>query len=242
VIKRIRFASRRSGVSADELVAGWRAAAGGAAEAPVDVRPLRSTVSISLPEVTELAPVHDAVGFEWFTDPAHLDRYTRWFDTFEGQSAESQLARLVQPSSRIIVAEEKVVRGVDWLAQWWRGDGEVFKHMAVAVRAVGMTPAEFSLAWSGHAGTVSSAGTDKPAAIVVIPAEVRGEAYVQNHPLLTGTWAYDAVNEVYFNDVADLERRIAWFADNMDQAAQQHLFSRSWFIAAREEVLFSGLA
>lgn len=62
---------------------------------------------------------------------------------------------------------------------------------------------------------------------------------MQNHPLLTGTWAYDAVNEVYFDDIDALKKRIAWFQDNMEQSAQAELFSRSWFLAAREETLFS---
>lgn len=62
---------------------------------------------------------------------------------------------------------------------------------------------------------------------------------MQNHPLprKTGQWAYDAVNEVYFDDVGSLCRRIEWFRENLADAVQDGLFRRSWFIAAREEVL-----
>lgn len=237
MIKRLRFANRRSGVSADELAAGWRAAADLSSQAPADVRPRRIGVSMALPEYAEPTPLHDAVGVEAFDDHEQLDRYRGWLTTLEGQGAESLIQRLVQPSGPVIVVEERVMRGDGWLAAHRRGAGSAFQHIAIAIRAVGLSPAEFSAAWSGHAGTVRAA--DKPAP-VAIPAEVRGQAYLQNHPIAGGDWPYDAINEVFFDDLASLERRIAWFRDNMDSSAQEDLFSKSWFIAAREETLYSG--
>jgi hypothetical protein len=62
---------------------------------------------------------------------------------------------------------------------------------------------------------------------------------VQNHPLPTtgADWAYDAVNEVYFDDLAGLRTRIAWFAQHFDGVGEDDLVGESWFVAVREEAL-----
>jgi hypothetical protein len=108
--------------------------------------------------------------------------------------------------------------------------------MAIAVRADGLTPAEFSARWRDHAGRVRRPGA---ASASVIPESARGRAYVQNHPCprTTGEWAYDALNEVYFDDEEGLRARIDWFRENLSGQADGDLFGRSWFIAAREEVV-----
>jgi len=48
-----------------------------------------------------------------------------------------------------------------------------------------------------------------------IPDDVRGLAYVQNHPVVVDghEWAFDAVNEVWFERLDHLRLRQAWFAD-----------------------------
>ena len=77
--------------------------------------------------------------------------------------------------------------------------------MALARRASALTATEFSERWRSHAGHLGpklrSAGVTSDSSapqLLVIPADVRGLAYIQNHPLprAGGEWAYDAVNEV----------------------------------------------
>jgi hypothetical protein len=55
-------------------------------------------------------------------------------------------------------------------------------------------------------------------------------AYVQNHPLGR---PYDAVNEVYFDDLADLRRRVVWFEG---AKADPELFTESRLISVKEVV------
>jgi hypothetical protein len=50
-------------------------------------------------------------------------------------------------------------------------------------------------------------------------------------------WAYDAVNEVYFDDLDGLRTRIAWFAEHFDRVGEEDLVGESWFVAVREEAL-----
>lgn len=175
MIKRIRFATRRHDVSPDALAAGWRATAEAAAAAPAHLRPVRISVSTVLPALTGTAALYDAVGFAWFNDDEHLKRYSDWLDTAEGHAAESLIERLTDSTnSRILVAEEKVVRGQDWFTGHRQEGDSAFQHLAIAIRANGMTPAEFSSAWSGHAGTIRGAAADRTTQPVAIPAEVRG--------------------------------------------------------------------
>ena len=49
--------------------------------------------------------------------------------------------------------------------------------------------------------------------------------------------AYDAVNEVYFDDLDGLRRRVGWFRDNRVGAAADDLFGATWFLAVREQVI-----
>ena len=130
-----------------------------------------------------------------------------------------------------VVAEEVVLRGADWLEARWRDGGERFKHVAFARRADGLTPAEFAERWRSHAGSLGG---------VPIPDEAKGRAYAQNHPLPrdVGEWPFDAVNEVWFDDVDGLRRRVEWFAEHHDPGGDD-LFGPSRFLAVRE-VLVSG--
>ena len=139
----------------------------------------------------------------------------------------------------MIVADEFVLRGADWLERRWRGGGTKLKHMAIAVRASGLTPAEFSQAWRSRAGQIRRPGA---ADVTVIPNDARGHAYVQNHPQprTAGEWAYDAVNEVYFDDLESLRTRITWLRENLSGQAEADLVRQSWFIAAQETVLSRG--
>lgn len=163
-------------------------------------RPLRAVVC---------RPVHDdhePVVVEWFRDAAHLD---------EAGPVEGL----------VVVAEEHVLRGADWLAERWTTGGPKLKHMAVAQRAAGLTPVEFQERWRNRAGSVGA---------TPIPDEARGLAYVQNHPV-PGEWAYDAVNEVWFDDEAALQVRVRWFEENLG-AGDDDLVGEHRFLQVVEEV------
>jgi hypothetical protein len=207
------------------IVFGGTATDAHAADAAHDVRPLRAVVCTALHDVIDTQPKHETVRLEWFADSAHFERFEAWLPA-------TQAAPLDTPT---VVADEVVLRGADWLEQRWRVGGPKLKHMALARRRSELSAAEFSERWRAHAGGVTRGGTRTP-----IPDEARGLAYVQNHPRprAAGEWAYDAVNEVYFDDLADLERRIAWFRENLD-AGVDDLVQESWFLAVREAVLFS---
>jgi len=212
-------------------VTGWRTAAGTALAAPPGARPVRVASCTVLPDLTPDAP-HDGIALEWFTDDDHLRRFESWMDSPAGRRTGAQLGRAVEPTSlRVVVAREHVMRGAEWLRERWRDRGRKLKHMAIARRAAGLTPAEFVDRWRSRAGRVGS---------VPIPPPARGQAYLQNHPLagIGGEWPYDAVNEVYFDDLDGLRGRIAWFAENL-AGQEDDLVGESWFVAVTEEVLQS---
>lgn len=227
MIKRIRFATQAEDV--DWFDVRWRDAATGAASAPEGVRPSRIAVCTVLPDVTP-DPAYDGIGLEWFDDAAHVARFETWLGSPEGKRVDDVLAEAVDPeTSPVLLAEPHVMRGQDWLDQRWRDGGSKLKHMAIARRADGLTPARFAELWGSRAGKVGT---------VVIPDEARGLAYVQNRPTPDGDWAYDAVNEVYFDDVDGLRTRIEWFARNLEQqGGETDLVSEAWFVAVREELL-----
>lgn len=159
----------------------WTHAVAGTAEAPIDVRPQRIAVCTTVSELTGADPKHDGIGLEWFADEQHLERFESWIRTPDGQSSLTGIGLVVDPeASPVIHAEETILRGADWLEQRWRDGGVKLKHMAIARRAAGLTPAEFSERWRNHAGQLNRSG-NTPA--IVIPDEARGCAYVQNHPL-----------------------------------------------------------
>jgi hypothetical protein len=141
------------------------------------------------------------------------------------------LRRLAGRCAVVVAATESVVRGPSWLDQRWRDGGARVKHMALATRAAGLTPAEFAERWRSHAGTVGG---------VPVPDAARGQAYVQNHPLPhpeSGEWPYDAINEVYFDDVEGLKARVEWFRANVPHPADGVLFGQSWLVAVREVIV-----
>jgi hypothetical protein len=230
VIKRIRFATRsRSG---RDFSSAWPAALAAALSAPSEVRPLRVASCSVLSDVTP-DHLHDGIGIEWFGDAEHLARFESWLTSPRGQYIDGLLPEVLDlDASPLLIAEEHVLRGSDWIDERWRRGGTALKHMAIARRAAGLTPVQFSELWKGRAGQVGT---------VVIPDEARGRAYVQNHPLPPPDdyWAYDALNEVYFgaDDLDGVRARIAFFADTMKTQREDDLVSESWFVVAREELL-----
>lgn len=239
MIKRIRFATRHPNVGPEAFRETWPRAVAVSAGAPADVRPARVTVCTTLPELSGPAPRHDGIGFECFADAAHLERFEAWLRTPEGSSLSASAGQVVdERHSPLIVAEERVLRGADWLEQRWHDGGAKLKHLAIARRAAHLSAAEFSERWGDHAGQVGGAGG---AAVARIPDDARGLAYCQDHPCPRpgGDWAYDALNEVWFDDLDGLRTRVEWFRENLGERPADDLFRRSWFLAAREDVVLA---
>jgi hypothetical protein len=94
-----------------------------------------------------------------------------------------------------------------------------FAMVSVARRNPTLTRAEFVDAWRNEAGRLGAE---------VIPDDVRGVAYVQLHPIDPDP-PYDAVNMVWFADVAGLRRRAEWFAER----PVPDLFRESWSLYVR---------
>jgi hypothetical protein len=188
----------------------WREAPG----APPGTAPLRVTETTTLPEL-EADPPWASMGTAWFADVEHLARFDAWCVPGGGTSLD---------------ADEVVVRGAEWLDARWADGGPRLKHLALARRRAGLSPTDLSRRWRAHAGSVGT----RP-----IPAIARGSAYVQDHPVSRpdGEWAYDAVTEVWFDDLDSLRARIAWMAEALATAPPDDLFGERWLLAAREEVL-----
>jgi hypothetical protein len=225
---------------------------------------LRAVTCTVIPELSDPGGRHDQITVEWFgyagnltgplsrSDPENSPSDSQNSSDLQNFSHSPQFATLgtsrnlensshstnvshwkdfsdspQMGSQEPVLAIEHILRGHEWLARRWDDGGEKLKHMALATRAAGLTQAEFSQRWKSHAGNAGAA---------VIPREARGLAYVQNHPV-PGDWPYDAVNEVYFDDVDGLRARVEWFRANVPNPADGVLFGRSWLIAVREVVV-----
>jgi hypothetical protein len=228
LIKRIRLATAKRGLGREEFAGGWREAVAAAASAPERVRPVRLTVSVSLPEIAA-DQRHDGVALEWFGDREHLRRFESWLGTPPGRAVQRLRSEVIEfDASPVVVTSEQVTRGADWLERRWQEGGPKLKQLAIATRADGLTLPQFLERWRGRAGPVGAAA---------IPVAYRGLAYVQNLPLVTDgrDWAYDAINEVYFEDVDSLLARIAYFEREIAGGAGGDLIRANWFLAVSED-------
>lgn len=180
------------------------------ASAPAGIAPLRVTASVG-----------DGLAFSacWFVDRAALDRYVSWEADQGGAPA----------GDAVVVAEEVIQRGADWLEARWRAGGPRWKHVALARRAPGRDAEGFSRDWRAHAGTapVAAGAPAQP-----LPDAVKGQAYVQNHPIAGGDWPWDAITEVWFDDKAAMQARAEWFAVH---PPADDLFAAPRFGAVREQ-------
>jgi len=102
----------------------------------------------------------------------------------------------------VVAVEEVVLRGADELQVLRAGDRPMFTMMSVARRNPALTRAELAERWRAEAGRVGAE---------VIPDDVRGLAYVQDHPLDDAA-PFDAINEAWFDSLDALRRRADWFA------------------------------
>jgi hypothetical protein len=230
LIKRIRLATSKNGLGPEEFSRRWRDAVAGVASAPEPARPARLTVSVAVREVAA-DQKYDGVALEWFTDEEHLLRYETWLAAADGQEQERLLGEAIDlAASPVVVSDERVVRGADWLDQRWQDAAPKLKQLAIAKRAARLTLPQFLDLWRSRAGKIGSAP---------IPEAFRGLAYVQNHPraMAGRDWAYDAVNEVYFDDAESLLARIEYFERELNDRGEDDLISANWFLAVREEPL-----
>jgi hypothetical protein len=213
--KVVRFLVPRDTGPADRslpeaLRARWRQAlAEGSGDPAPPGRPSRVALAVPLDRPGFPAPRFAAVDLQWFTDQPSALANEAWL-----AAADPELAigsTLFGPGSCRVVAEEVVLRGERYLDARWEAGGERYKMMSFGKRNPRLTRAEFSARWRGESGRLG--GDD-------IPDELRGLAYVQNHPVaLDGhEWPFDAVNEVYFERLDHLHRRRAWFATRLDAA------------------------
>ena len=128
--------------------------------------------------------VHDGVGLEWFDDDEHLASLRRLARPGDGGVAARRAA--ARPCDEpVVVVEEHVVRGADWLEDRRREGAVVVRPPRPAPGGrTGSRSAQF-LETVGSRRPGRSGGTATRRA-TVIPDEVRGLAYVQNHPRATG--------------------------------------------------------
>ena len=125
-----------------------------------------------------------------------------WFAGDHAPAADARSGGAADEGSVVVPVEEVVVRGSDALAARWADGGERFKMMSFGRRHPALTRAAFAERWRAEAGRL---GGDR------IPDELRGTAYVQDHPLGDDA-PLDAINEVWFDRLDDLRRRAEWFA------------------------------
>jgi hypothetical protein len=217
VLKVIRFHAGGP-ARADALRAGWAAVSAPDA-GPAAGRPRRVALAVSLALAGFPPPRFAAVDCQWFADACGAEANEAWL-----RATGPDLA--AGPGSCRVVAEEVVLRGEDWLDARWAGGGERYKMMSCGRRDPAVSTAELSARWRRDAGRL---GAEE------IPEVVRGRAYAQNHPLPLDGPAdrpLDAVNEVWFDDLAGLRRRGAWFAARLQAAGP--LWAESWSLFLRE--------
>lgn len=236
MIKRLRFVSRRAELSVAAFATAWPRAVALATDAPLPVRPLRVVACTTLHGIAGTAVPHDGLSSEWFTDVAALQRFEAWLAEHGGRAAAYAEAVFVPDTAGVVVAEEHVVRGADWLTRRWAESSVKCKHMALAQRAHDLSPEAFSQRWRNRPGVVGAAGS---LLALTIPERARGHAYVQNHPLRTGPTEarYDAINEAYFDDLGEMAHRIEFFRQHEVGRADADLVSEATFIAVEEHVI-----
>lgn len=205
--KRIRLARARAGVDPRRFQRHWRRAV----EELMDrARPEAAVVGFALGE--EERP-YGGISMAWFAGEADL----------AGVPDDESLPTADEVVG--VAVDEEVVRGADWLAARSVGD-EWYVHMALTPRAPGLSREEFRRRWREHARPATNP----------VPESVRGLAYVQNHPRGEAP-PYDAVNEAHFDDVEDLRRRVAYFAEHGIGQQPDDLFGVATFLAVHLERL-----
>lgn len=189
-------------------------------------RPMRVALAVPVVLPGLPPPRFAAVDLQWFAEAGGALANEAWLRSLEPDLG-GEACR--------VVAEEVVLRGHDYLDARWALGGERWKMMSFGRRDRRLTPGQFSARWRREAGRL---GDEE------IPEDVRGLAYVQNHPVPLGghEWPFDAVNEVYVEDVGALRRRGAWLAARQVAALRSGAPpfmspAETWSLFVRETVL-----
>ena len=232
-IKVVRFLAGEPPL-AEDLRRCWTAvleADGGARPAPG--RPVRVALAVPL-DMPELPPPRfAAVDLQWFVDVGEGLANEAWLGAADPDLCLG--SPLLGRGSCRVVAEEVVLRGRDNLDARWEAGGERSKMMSFGRRHPTLSLDEFSTRWRAEAGRL---GGEQ------IPEDVRGSAYVQNHPVRVDghDWPFDAVNEVYVERLDELRRRSAWMAARQDRARRADTApfmspTETWSMCLREELM-----
>jgi hypothetical protein len=169
-----------------------------------------------------------------FPAPAFAAVDLQWFPDTEAAGANEAWLRAVAPDLLVggpgtirLVVEEVVPRGRAYLDARWADGGARYKMMSFGRRNPALTAEEFSARWRSHAGRLGAAA---------IPDDVRGLAYVQDHPVAPDGCdrPLDAVNEVYFEGLDDLRRRRDWFAARQGVTDDLMSPTEAWSLFVRE--------
>jgi hypothetical protein len=173
-------------------------------------RPDRVVLGVPVAEPDFPPPPYAAVDIQWFATAADALANEEWLVSVDPSLALGWPPVGGGPSCRV-VATELPLRGPEDPAALWATGGERFVMMSFGRRDPRLTLPEFLERWRHEAGSLGGQA---------IPDEVRGHAYVQDHPLvLPGhEWSYDAVNEVHLAQLDHLRIRRDWFAARQDAA------------------------
>lgn len=179
----------------------------------------------SVPGRPTRVAVGEALALDGLPPPRFAAVDALWFTDVDG--ALAAVAACGAAGGCVVVAEELVLRGRDYLDARWAAGGERYKMLSAARRHPRLTPAEFSARWRAEAGRL---GSER------IPEDVRGLAYVQNHPVpVEGReWPLDAINEVWFDRLDDLRRRAEWLAERRVDAGGIFSPDDTWSLLVRE--------
>ena len=228
LIKRIRLATAKRGLGREEFAGGWREAVAAAASAPERVRPVRLTVSVSLPEIAA-DQRHDGVALEWFGDREHLRRFESWLGTPPGRAVQRLRSEVIEFDASPVVVTERAGRPGGRLARAALAGGRA-EAQAAGDRHPGRRadppPVPRAVARPGRPGRRGADSRRLPrAGLRAEPPAGHGGR----------DWAYDAIDEVYFDDADSLLARIAYLERALAGGADSDLVRASWFLAVSED-------
>lgn len=238
-VKVVRFLAGGSSLP-DELRSRWARALTGDAAATPPGGPVGRPVRVALAVPVDLPglppPRFAAIDLQWFADSGEALANEAWLDAVDPALCGG--SSLLGAGSCLVLADEVVLRGRDYVVARWEQGGDRYKAMHFGRRNPTLTPQEFSARWRRQAGRL---GDEE------IPGDVRGLAYIQNHPVpVTGhVWPLDAVNEVYVERADHLVRRASWFAARQEAALRTGAESfmsptETWSMFVQESPLTSG--
>ena len=210
MLKVIGMVKRKSGITLEEFSRYWyeKHVPFGQTVIPESLMHKRyiQNHAVKLPGGGE--PPYDGVAEIYFVDLAALQRWNKWYFSDDAKPLrEDEENFMDRDKTVVVVTDERVVRGMALLytADSRQNIQGVVKVIAFIKRQGNLTFDEFSRYWyENHA----------PLGSREIPEEVRSPGYVQNHSLKLpggGEAPYDGVAEIYWTNLADLQRWNKWY-------------------------------